>query len=90
MEIPMIDHEIVNYTFAVQHNPNCPSPWLVRLPGDSLFIDFKPYYSLVSDDITGDVLGFGKTFEEAADKALEEAEIHKTKRMNDLQNRIRS
>lgn len=68
-------HEITKRTFAVQHNPNCPSPWLVRLPGRSLFIDLKPYSSITSqDDVTGDILGFGKTFAEAADAALKQAQ----------------
>ena len=58
-------------TFAVQHNPNCPSAWLVRLPGQGP-IDMKPYgdvLGLVAHQ-TGDILGFGKTFGEAARKAL--------------------
>jgi len=68
------DHPIMKLTFAVQHNPNCPSPWLVRLPGDRLYIDLKPYSSLTEpDERTGDILGFGKTFSEAADAALLQA-----------------
>lgn len=61
-----------NLTFATQHNPLCPSPYLVRLPGKSGIIDMKPY----SDGLglrrhaTGDILGFGKTMFEAAAKAL--------------------
>jgi hypothetical protein len=67
-------HEILSRTFAVQHNPNCPSPWLVRLPGASLFIDLKAYSSLTDpSERTGDILGFGKTFEEAADAALNQS-----------------
>lgn len=67
-------HEILTRTFAVQHNPNCPSPWLVRLPGKSLFIDLKPYSRFTSeDDFTGDILGFGRTFKDAADAALQQA-----------------
>lgn len=64
-------HEITKRTFAVQHSPNCPSPWLVRLPGKSCCIDMKPYSHVTPlSEATGDILGFGKTFEEAADAAL--------------------
>lgn len=67
-----MDHEITAYTFAVQHNPNCPSPWLVRMPGRSCVIDMKPYhgFGISPQDMTGDILSFGKSFEEAANGAL--------------------
>lgn len=64
-------------TFAVQHNPNCPSPWLVRLPGKGAgSIDMKPYGSMGSGlgvirHETKDALGFGKTFAAAGAAALE-------------------
>lgn len=64
---------LLGLTFAVQHNPNCPSPWLVRLPGKKNgVIDFKPYptWMVKEVDTTGDILGFGKTFEDAARSAL--------------------
>lgn len=68
-----VPDEIFSHTFVVQYNPNCPSPWLVRLPGESLFIDLKPYSSLTApSDRTGDILGFGITFEKAARTALKE------------------
>jgi len=63
--------ELSKLTFVVQHNPNCPSPWLVRLPGKGP-IDMLPYgdgLGIVAHQ-TGDFLGFGKTFEEAARAAL--------------------
>jgi len=66
--------ELRKRTFAVQHNPNCPAPWLVRLPGKGP-IDMLPYgdqLRLVRHQ-TGDILGFGKTFEEAARAALSTA-----------------
>lgn len=44
-------------TYVVQHSPNCPSPYLVRLPRGA--IDMKPYHE------TGDAFGFGATFAEA-------------------------
>lgn len=64
-------------TFAVQHNPNCPSPWLVRLPGRGAgSIDLKPYGAIGSGlaplpHKTKDALGFGKTFAEAGAAALQ-------------------
>lgn len=59
-------------TFAVQHSPNCPSPYLVRLPGASGLIDMKSYGDPLGlkPSQTGDVLGFGKTLEQAATAAL--------------------
>lgn len=71
----MLDgHEILKRTFVVQHNPNCPSPWLVRLPGKGLYIDLKPYSSLtMPKDRTGDILGFGQSFEEASNAALSQS-----------------
>lgn len=67
-------HPIHQMTYVVEHNPNCPSPFLVRLPGLSLVIDKKPYVSAEADRLTSDALGFGKTFLDAADKAIEESE----------------
>jgi hypothetical protein len=49
-------------TYVVQHNPNCPSPFLVRIPRG--VIDMKPYAK------TADAYGFGKTFEAAFAAAL--------------------
>ena len=59
-------------TFAIQHNPNCPAPWLVRLPGKSGRIDMKSHADQLGfvKHVTGDFLGFGKTLDEAADRAL--------------------
>ncbi|BCB21979.1 hypothetical protein [Bosea sp. ANAM02] len=64
-------------TFAVQHNPNCPSPWLVRLPGKGAgSIDMKAYgvtgsgLGLIPHE-TKDALGFGKTFASAGAAALQ-------------------
>lgn len=65
------DHEILKHTFAVQYNPNCPSPWLVRMAGKWHVIDLKPYSIFTAtDELTKDILGFGKTFDEAANSAL--------------------
>jgi hypothetical protein len=49
-------------TYSVHHNPNCPKPYLVRLPRGNL--DLKYYRD------TRDALGFGMTFEEAFANAL--------------------
>lgn len=64
---------MAKHTFAVQHNPNCPSPWLVRMPGKSAVIDMKPYATFGAqgpDQLTVDILGFGKTLADAARAAL--------------------
>lgn len=69
--VNVVPSELCQLTFAVQHNPNCPSPWLVRLPGKGP-IDMLPYgdpLHLVKHQ-TGDILGFGKSFDEAARAAL--------------------
>lgn len=74
LEAAQVPDELTKLTFAVQHNPNCPSPWLVRLPGNGP-IDMLPYgdpLGLVRHQ-TGDILGFGKTFGEAARAALSTA-----------------
>lgn len=68
-------------TFAVQHNPNCPSPFLVRLvrPGTG-YLDFKQYISVGTHKdpsnaiLTHDILGFGTTLQEAAEAARTEWE----------------
>lgn len=64
--------ELCGLTFAIQHNPNCPAKFLVRLPGKSGRIDMKPYADRLGfiRHQTGDVLGFGKTLHEAARIAL--------------------
>ncbi|WP_320196273.1 hypothetical protein RMR10_004395 [Agrobacterium rosae] len=59
-------------TYAVQHSPNCPAKFLVRLVGKSGVIDLKPYggpFTFMKNETT-DILGFGKTIDEAIDKAL--------------------
>jgi len=59
-------------TYAVQHNPNCPQPFLVRLPGwgcASLDLLQAPFWPRLPGH-TSDLLGYGQTLEEAAEKAL--------------------
>lgn len=73
--------ELLSRTFQVEHNPNCPSPWLVRLPGARGYIDKKPYGQVVgfgvvvSNHETQDALGFGKTLAEAARAAISAADL---------------
>ncbi len=67
-------------TFVVQHNPNCPHPFLVRLCGIMAGnIDMKPYGaisfhplfgSVAPRDLTKDIIGSGTTLAEAARKAF--------------------
>ena len=54
-------------TFCAEYSPNCVSKWLVRFPGKSAVIDKRQY--IFKDGMTGDVLGFGSTLEEAANAA---------------------
>lgn len=57
--------ELEKHTFAVQYNPNCPSPYLVRLCGVGAGgIDNRGYHE------TKDACGYGKTLEEAAERAI--------------------
>ncbi len=66
IEVPAI---LLGMTFAVEYNPNCPSPWLVRMPGAKAVIDHKSY---VADApfLTEDALGFGRTLAQAATNAI--------------------
>jgi hypothetical protein len=52
-------------TYVVEHNPNCAMPYLVRLvtPGCGV-LDKLP------SGQTKDILGYGRTMEEAAGKAF--------------------
>lgn len=59
-------NEIEKYTFAVRHNPNCPSPFEVRLVG-------KGRGRINYDD--KDIVGFGKTFDEAAENVMKQKQI---------------
>ena len=55
--------ELRDYTYRIDHNPNCPSPYLIRLVGDGeakLYGDKK------------DRLYYGHTFEEALQKWRED------------------
>jgi len=52
-------------TFVLQHNPNCPSPFLVRLVGEG-----RGMIDLLSPERTKDRLYYGKTLEEAVNRAV--------------------
>jgi len=57
--------ELNKLTYAVQHSPNCPSPFLVRLVGRwQGVLDYK----LASE--TKDICGYGTTLRQAARMAL--------------------
>lgn len=59
--------ELDKLTYVVEHCPNCPKMFLVRLPGNNQgVIDKKPY----SNGETKDILGFGRTLRGAAKRAL--------------------
>lgn len=54
-------------TYRVEHSPLCPAPYLVRLVGGGIIDGLGPKQ-------TKDICGYGKTFVEAASKALREKE----------------
>ena len=55
-------------TYALQHNPNCPSPFLIRLVGRGQGrLDLAPYTPVWE---TKDRLFFGKTLKEAVELAV--------------------
>ena len=53
-----------NETYVLQHNPNCPNPYCIRLVGAPGRIDMLPAKQ------TGDIVGYGKTMVLAAQMAL--------------------
>ena len=61
-------------TYAIQHNPNCAKPFLVRLCGGGILDYRAPQY-------TDDILGFGKTLEDAAVQALVKKREHDERRL---------
>jgi hypothetical protein len=56
-------------TFVMEHNPNCPHAVLLRLVGKS-----SGGIDLLPPDVTKDILGYGRTFEEAAEDALKKSD----------------
>jgi len=54
-------------TYRVDHSPNCPSPYLVRLVGKGCATLYAGYYR---DKECTDYLGFGKTLSSAAHRAF--------------------
>ncbi len=52
-------------TYAIQHNPNCPSPFLIRIVGKGAGrLDYLSYSK------TKDAIAYGKTLEEAVENVL--------------------
>ncbi len=61
---------LLKETFAIQYNPNCPKPFLVRLVGKNRgSLDMKQYV-FKDEEMTADAIGFGSTPSEAAKNAL--------------------
>jgi hypothetical protein len=87
IEVPA---ELLNLTFAVQHNPNCASEWLVRLPGKGGVIDMKQYGSFLVRHETSDILGFGKTLAQATRAAFKAREAHDRERAAQREASMRS
>ena len=56
---------LADRTYAMQHSPNCPSPYLIRVIGQGKYRLDLEYY-----DTTKDRLCFGVTLEEAVQKAI--------------------
>lgn len=64
---------IGDLTYAVEHNPNCPKPFKVRLVGDAGMLDLvRP-----GANLTRDLLGHGVTLQEAVIEAAEKHEARK-------------
>jgi len=64
--------KIKNETYAIEHNPNCPNPFLVRLVGKGGCLDKKP------SGKTKDILGYGETLEMAVSRASAFKMAHET------------
>ena len=58
------------HAFVLEHNPNCKSPFLIRLSGFG-----KGHIVSKSIEETGDVVGCGETLEEAAKSAISQREF---------------
>ena len=77
-----------NQTYMVRHNPNCPSPFEVRLSGLGLLIEWQRMNSPHMPPLkNGDDVGYGQTAEEAAAAALRAraCRLDEPKRAADLQ-----
>jgi hypothetical protein len=79
---------IAHLTYSLQHNPNCPSKYLIRLAGDDSGIIDNRSYSSMAENQTKDRLFFGVTLAEAIDKALADEKIALRRRMSNLQRRL--
>jgi hypothetical protein len=75
--------KLSKYTYRIEHNPNCPSQYLVRLVGWSRGqIDGKPTgHPLMAQntETTADAYGYGKTLEAAAEAAIAMKEAGRVK-----------
>lgn len=59
-------------TYEVRHNPNCPSPFEVRVCGGSAMIDHLPTRAMFGMPATKNIVGYGKTADEAAKSVLKQ------------------
>lgn len=57
--------ELINLTYMVRHNPNCPMPYEVRLTGMGLLTEHWHRQNKHKDDV-----GYGLTLYDAASAAL--------------------
>ena len=69
MLIDTCPKELKEQTFSVHHNPNCPSPFEVRLLGPK-FAVLDNFPRGGKYEKTKDICGYGKTLEAAARDAL--------------------
>lgn len=71
--------EIAKLTYSVRHSPNCPSPFEVRL--------VQRGRGHIHYD-KNDIIGYGKTFDEAAEQALKVKQICNHMRAKQILNKI--
>jgi hypothetical protein len=77
-----VPKSLLDRTFRIEHSPNCPTKWLVRLVGNGeAIIDGLPYTQWMNrfdqsihGELTRDALGFGKTLNQAAKRAIKAKE----------------
>lgn len=66
IELAEMFRKLSQETYAIQHDPNCPKPFLVRLVGWTGKLDFNP------NNVTQDIVGKGRNLLEATDNAFKE------------------
>ncbi len=71
MTEPEVLERLTQSTYVVEHNPNCLSPFLVRLPGKKGYIDKM-------NSGTADICGYGRTLVDAAGQAFVQRDAMRT------------